>query len=94
MSRQERLEQLLARWDELREEGQEVSAEKLAADSPELLDELSNSAERPGLDDDVGRADNLERRIAFQEELDWAWYRSFGLLEEQVANWRLPEGAA
>ena len=51
---------------------------------PELLDGLSNSAERPGLDDDTGRAENLERRIAFQEELDWAWYRSFGLLEEQV----------
>ena len=42
----EKVEQLLARWDELREQGQEVSAEELAADSPELLDELKAQVQR------------------------------------------------
>jgi serine/threonine-protein kinase len=40
VSRQEQLEDLLARWDEMREQGREVSAEELAAGSPDLLDEL------------------------------------------------------
>jgi serine/threonine protein kinase len=40
MSRQERLERLLARWDEAREQGKEISPEELSADSPDLLDEL------------------------------------------------------
>src|SRR5262249_1210694 len=46
MSRAEKVEELLARWDELREQGQEVSAEELAADSPELLDELKGRIQR------------------------------------------------
>jgi serine/threonine protein kinase len=46
MSRQEKVEELLARWDELREQGQEISAEQLAADSPELLDELKAQVQR------------------------------------------------
>jgi serine/threonine-protein kinase len=46
MSRQEKVEELLARWDELREQGQEVSAEELASDFPELLDELEAQVQR------------------------------------------------
>jgi serine/threonine protein kinase len=46
MSRQEKVEQLLARWDELRVHGQEVSAEQLASESPELLDELKAQVQR------------------------------------------------
>jgi serine/threonine-protein kinase len=46
MSREEKVEELLARWDELREQGQEVSAEELAADSPELLDDLKGQIQR------------------------------------------------
>jgi serine/threonine protein kinase len=46
MSRQEKVEELLARWDELREQGQEVSAEQLASASPELLDELKAQIEK------------------------------------------------
>jgi serine/threonine-protein kinase len=46
MSREETVEQLLARWDELREQGREVSAEQLAAASPELLDELKGRIHR------------------------------------------------
>jgi serine/threonine protein kinase len=45
MSR-EKVEELLARWDELREQGQEASAEELAAGSPELLDELKGQIQR------------------------------------------------
>jgi eukaryotic-like serine/threonine-protein kinase len=37
MSKYEAIEQLLANWDELREQGQEVSAEQLCADSPDIL---------------------------------------------------------
>jgi len=40
MSRQATVEELLARWDELREQGQEVRPEQLCADNPELLEEL------------------------------------------------------
>src|SRR5262249_51321344 len=46
MSSQEKVEQLLARWDELREQGQEVSAEQLASESPELLDELKGQIQK------------------------------------------------
>jgi len=46
MSRQVRVAQLLVRWDELREQGQEVHPEKLCADSPELLDELQGQIQR------------------------------------------------
>jgi eukaryotic-like serine/threonine-protein kinase len=46
MSREEKVEQLLARWDELREEGREVTAEELAASSPELLDELKGQIQK------------------------------------------------
>ncbi|HEY7423469.1 MAG TPA: serine/threonine-protein kinase, partial [Gemmataceae bacterium] len=46
MSTEEKVEELLARWDELREQGQEVSAEKLASDSPELLNELKAQVQR------------------------------------------------
>jgi serine/threonine protein kinase len=46
MSRQERVEQLLSRWDELREQGQEVDPEHLCADSPELLPELEAQVQR------------------------------------------------
>ncbi len=46
MSRQERLKELLVRWDELREQGRQVSAEELAADSPELLAELKGAIQK------------------------------------------------
>jgi serine/threonine protein kinase len=46
VSTQERVEQLLAEWDELREQGQEVSAAQLAGDAPELLDELKSQIQR------------------------------------------------
>jgi serine/threonine protein kinase len=46
MSREEKVEELLARWDELREQGREVSAEELAAGSPELRDELKGQIRR------------------------------------------------
>ena len=46
MSREEKVEQFLARWDELREQGEEVSAEQLASESPELLDELKRQIQR------------------------------------------------
>jgi serine/threonine protein kinase len=46
MSRQAEIEALLEQWDELREQGQEVSAEELVADSPELLDELTGQIQR------------------------------------------------
>jgi eukaryotic-like serine/threonine-protein kinase len=46
MSRQETVEQLLARWDELREQGQEVAPEQLCADSPELLVHLKAQIQR------------------------------------------------
>ncbi len=46
MSRQTQLEQLLAQWDELRQQGQEVSPEHLCADSPELLEELKAQVQR------------------------------------------------
>ena len=40
MSDQDRLDQLLARWDELREQGRDVAAEELCSESPELVGEL------------------------------------------------------
>jgi serine/threonine protein kinase len=46
MSGEEKVEQLLVRWDELREQGQEVSAEELVAASPELLGELIRQIQR------------------------------------------------
>ena len=46
MARHEAVDDLLARWDELREQGREVSAEELAADAPELLDELKGQIQR------------------------------------------------
>jgi serine/threonine protein kinase len=46
VSRRERVEQLLARWDEWREQGHEATAEELAADTPELLDELKERIQR------------------------------------------------
>jgi serine/threonine-protein kinase len=46
MSREEKVQQFLARWDDLREQGQEVSAEELAAGSPELVDELKGQIHR------------------------------------------------
>jgi serine/threonine-protein kinase len=46
MSREDKVEHLLARWDELREQGQEVSAEELAAGSPELLAGLRHQINR------------------------------------------------
>jgi serine/threonine-protein kinase len=46
MSREEKVEQLLARWDELREQGREVRPEHLCADNPELLDELQAQVQR------------------------------------------------
>jgi serine/threonine protein kinase len=46
MSRDEKVEQLLGRWDELREAGQEVDPEQLCADSPELLGELKAQIQR------------------------------------------------
>jgi serine/threonine-protein kinase len=44
MSEEEKVEELLARWDELREQGQEASAEELASES--LLDELKARVQR------------------------------------------------
>jgi serine/threonine-protein kinase len=46
MSSEEKVNQLLSRWDELRQEDQEVNAEQLCADSPELLDELTRQIHR------------------------------------------------
>jgi serine/threonine protein kinase len=46
MSGQETVEQLLCRWDELREHGQEVHPEQLCADSPELLEEVKAQIRR------------------------------------------------
>jgi serine/threonine-protein kinase len=46
MSREEKVGELLARWDEFREQGQEVSPEQLASESPELLDELKAQVQR------------------------------------------------
>src|SRR5688572_30534481 len=46
MSREEKVEQLLARWDEMREQGQEVTAEELAADAPDLLGELRGQIQK------------------------------------------------
>jgi serine/threonine-protein kinase len=40
------VDQLLARWDELREQGQEVAPEQLCADRPELLNELKAQVHR------------------------------------------------
>jgi serine/threonine-protein kinase len=42
----EQVRQLLTRWDELREEGQETLPETLCADSPEVLGELKAQIER------------------------------------------------
>ncbi len=36
------LDELLERWDDLRQQGQEVSAEELCRDRPELLAELKH----------------------------------------------------
>jgi len=46
VSRQARLDELLARWDELREQGRDVSAEDLATDAPELLNDLRAAIRR------------------------------------------------
>jgi serine/threonine protein kinase len=46
MSEQVTVEQLLSRWDELREQGQEVAPEKLCADYPELLGQLKAQIRR------------------------------------------------
>jgi serine/threonine-protein kinase len=46
MSREETVERLLARWDELRQQGQEVHPEQLCADSPEFLGELNARVQR------------------------------------------------
>ncbi len=46
MARPERMDQLLSRWEELREQGQEVNLEQLCGDSPELLDELKVQVQR------------------------------------------------
>ncbi len=40
MCGERKLEELLARWDELRGQGREISAEELAGDAPELVDGL------------------------------------------------------
>jgi serine/threonine-protein kinase len=40
MTNTERISDLLLRWDDLREQGQSVSAEELCRDCPELLDEV------------------------------------------------------
>src|SRR5262249_10517214 len=46
MSRQERIDERLARWEELREQGQEPTAEELAADAPALRGELTKAIRR------------------------------------------------
>jgi serine/threonine-protein kinase len=46
MTRGEQVGQLLSRWDELREQGQEVDPEQLCADAPELLDDLKAQIRR------------------------------------------------
>src|SRR5262245_32374967 len=45
-ARREKLIELLARWDELREQGQEMPVEQLATDAPELLPELREAVRR------------------------------------------------
>ncbi len=44
--RRERLVELLARWDDLRQQGREVPAEELTADAPELLPDLLEAVRR------------------------------------------------
>ena len=46
MTYRERIQELLACWDDLREQGREVPAEQLTANSPELLDELKREIQR------------------------------------------------
>jgi eukaryotic-like serine/threonine-protein kinase len=46
MSRQERLDELLARWDEAREQGHEATPEELARGDPDLLDDLRAAVRR------------------------------------------------
>ena len=46
MSSQELVEKLVAQWDELREQGQEVAPEQLCADRPELLVPLKAQIQR------------------------------------------------
>lgn len=46
MSKREPIDALLAKWEELRDLGQEVSASQLCLDSPELLPELQTQIDR------------------------------------------------
>ena len=45
MADQTRLDELLDQWEEAREEGQELTAEELCRDCPELLDEVKRQIE-------------------------------------------------
>jgi len=45
MQREDRLEQLLLRWQELRQLGQDVSPQALCADCPELAEALLHKTE-------------------------------------------------
>jgi WD40 repeat protein/predicted Ser/Thr protein kinase len=59
MSVEERLADLLLRWDELKEEGQPITPEELCRDCPELLDELRRHIEAlQSLNPALAAADN------------------------------------
>jgi len=66
MSREETVEQLLARWDELREQGQDVLPERLCADRPDLLDELKARVQRLRLMDWLDQTPSPSTNLAGQ----------------------------
>jgi WD40 repeat protein/tRNA A-37 threonylcarbamoyl transferase component Bud32 len=85
MSVDDRLEELLLRWEELHEQGRPVTPEKLCADCPELLDELRRriqilQALNPVLDPEARRLTAVEPSP------------SGGTLSPGAANWHI--GAA
>jgi serine/threonine-protein kinase len=96
MSEQQRLEQLLTRWDELREQDQDATAEELCGDSPELAPKLKKLIQQlramDWLDDagDKSAADAVGRgscnacgSLAFQVSMLLAGrYRLEGLIAE------------
>jgi hypothetical protein len=45
MTPEDRIQELLEKWDDLRKLGQELSAEELCQDCPELLDEVRKRIE-------------------------------------------------
>ena len=52
----DRLQQLLELWDDLRKQGREPSPEELCQNDPELLDELRKRIDAPEGDELAGKA--------------------------------------